>query len=123
MIRLDSYQSSNSSLEMSNELATTLASIQEFMVGMSRRLDQIESSHQDYHPVDINTDEIVSHASLIVQVLRPRTSHGVSFHLSNHYETAPPLVAIVPPPIVPITDDTKLVEMEVRVERLESRMR
>ena len=35
LISLDSYQSLDSSLEMSNELATTLASIQEFMAGMT----------------------------------------------------------------------------------------
>ena len=47
MIRADSYPSSDSSVEMSDELASTLASIQEFMAGVSRRLDQIESSRQD----------------------------------------------------------------------------
>ena len=44
LIRADSHQSSDSSVEMSDELASTLASIQEFMAGVSRCLDQIESS-------------------------------------------------------------------------------
>ena len=61
LIRSDSYQGSDSSVEMSDELASTLASIQEFMVGVSRRLDQIKSSRQDHHLVDINTDDIVPH--------------------------------------------------------------
>ena len=39
LIRVDSRQSSDSSIEISDELASTLASIQEFMVGVSRRLD------------------------------------------------------------------------------------
>ena len=44
LIIADSHQSSDSSVEISYELAATLASIQEFMAGVSRRLDQIESS-------------------------------------------------------------------------------
>ena len=63
MIRADSHQSSDSLVEMSDELASTLASIQDFMVGVGRCLDQIESSHQDHHPVDISTNETVPHAS------------------------------------------------------------
>ena len=39
LIRADSHQGSDSSVEMLDELASTLASIQEFMVGVSRRLD------------------------------------------------------------------------------------
>ena len=63
MIKANSHQSSDSSVEMSDELASTLSSIQEFMAGVNRRLDQIESSHQDHHPVGISTDETVPHAS------------------------------------------------------------
>ena len=63
LIRADSYPSSDSSVEMSDELASTLASIQEFMVGVSIRLDQIESYCQDHHPVGISTYETVPHAS------------------------------------------------------------
>nr|CAN68646.1 hypothetical protein VITISV_029687 [Vitis vinifera] len=37
------------------------------MAGMSKRLDQIESSHQDYHPIGINIDEKTPHASQTVQ--------------------------------------------------------
>ncbi|KAJ9705880.1 hypothetical protein PVL29_003809 [Vitis rotundifolia] len=85
---------------MSDELASTLASIQEFMAGVSRRLDQIESSRQD-HPIE--------------QVLPPGTSHGVPFHLSDHCKTAPPPAATVLPPIVTTTDDTRLVEQEARI--------
>ena len=48
---------------MLNGLAARLASIQEFMTKMSRCLDQIESSHQDHQPVDINTVETIPHAS------------------------------------------------------------
>ena len=63
LIKVDSHKSSDSSIEMSDELASTLASIQEFMAGVSRCLDQIESSRQDPHPVSMVTDEIVPHAS------------------------------------------------------------
>ncbi|RVW90935.1 hypothetical protein CK203_044187 [Vitis vinifera] len=61
LIKVDSHQSSDSSVEMSDELVSTLASIQEFMAGVSRRLDQIESSRQDHHPVGISTDDTVPH--------------------------------------------------------------
>ncbi|XP_034681040.1 disease resistance protein RPV1-like [Vitis riparia] len=47
---------------MSDELASTLASFQEFMAGVSRRLDQIESSRQDPHPAGMVTDETIPHA-------------------------------------------------------------
>ncbi|KAL6312554.1 hypothetical protein AAG906_030667 [Vitis piasezkii] len=76
-------------------LASTLASIQEFM---------------DHHPIGISTYEIVPHASQTAQVLPPGTSHGVPFHLSDHCETAPPYAAIMSPPIVSINDDTRLAE-------------
>ena len=123
LIRVDSHQSSDSSVEMSDKLASTLASIQEFMAEVSRRLDQIESSRQDHHPVGINTDDIVPHVPQTAQVFPPGTSPGIPFHLSNHCETAPPPTVTVPPPIVTTTDDARLVEQEARVERLESRMR
>ena len=77
---------------------------------MSKRLDQIESSHQDYHPIGINIDEKTPHASQTVQVLLLGTSHGIPFHISNHCETALPPAATVSPPIVPIIDDIRLVE-------------
>ncbi|KAL6314921.1 hypothetical protein AAG906_029140 [Vitis piasezkii] len=51
LIRADSYQT------------FTLASIQEFIAGVGRCLDQIESSRQDPHPVGMVTNEIVPHAS------------------------------------------------------------
>ena len=51
------------------------------------------------------------------------TSQGVPFHLSDHCKTTPPPAAIVSPPIFTTTDDTRLVEQEARVERLEFRMR
>ncbi|RVW26336.1 hypothetical protein CK203_111851 [Vitis vinifera] len=104
LIRADSHQSSDSSVEMLDELGSTLASIQEFMAGVSRRLDQIESSHQDPHPVGMVTDEIVPHAFHTTQALPLGTS-------------------LVLPPVVPTTDYIRLVEQEARVERLESRMR
>ena len=75
---------------------------------MSKRLDQIESSHQDYHPIGISIDEKAPHASQTVQVLLLGTSHGIPFHISNH--SALPPAAIVSPPIVPIIDDIRLVE-------------
>ena len=81
MIRVDSHQSSDSLVEMSDKLASTLASIQEFMAGVSKRLDQIESSRQDHHPVGIITDDIVPHVPQIAQVFPPGTSHGIPFHL------------------------------------------
>ncbi|RVW70643.1 hypothetical protein CK203_056491 [Vitis vinifera] len=108
---------------MSNKLASTLASIQEFMAGVSRHLDQIESSRQDHHPIDISTDDTVPHVPQTTQVLPLGTSHGVPFHLSDHCETAPPPTATVLPPIFITTDDTRLTEQEARVERLKARMR
>ncbi|KAL6319680.1 hypothetical protein AAG906_026741 [Vitis piasezkii] len=90
---------------MSDELASTLTFIQD--------------SHQDHHLVGISTDETVPHASQTAQVLPPRTSHGVPFHLSDHCETAPPPVAMVLPPIFTTTDDTRLAEQEARVKRLD----
>ena len=106
LIKVDSHWSSDSSVEMSDELASTLASIQEFMTGVSRRLDQIKSSRQDHHPVRISTNDTVPHVPQTTQVLPPRTSHGVPFHLSDHCETAPPPAASVLPPIVTTIDDT-----------------
>ena len=76
LIRADSHQSSDSSVEMLDELVSTLASIQEFMAGVGRRLDQIESSHQDPHPVGMVTDEIVPHAFHTTQALPLGTSLG-----------------------------------------------
>ena len=110
LIRADSHQGSDNSVEMSDELASTLASIQEFMAGVSRRLDQIESSRQDHHPVGINTDDTVPHVPQTAQVFPPGTSHGVPFHLSNHCETAPPPAVTVSPPMVPTIEDTRLAE-------------
>ncbi|RVW95509.1 hypothetical protein CK203_028729 [Vitis vinifera] len=89
LIRADSYPSSDSSVEMSDELASTLASIQEFMAGVSRRLDQIESSRQDPQPVGM--------------VMR-----------DNHYETIPPPTVTVSPPMVPTIEDTRLAEQEAK---------
>ena len=123
MIKVDSHQSSDSSVEMSDELVSTLASIQEFMAGVSRRLDQIESSRQDHHPVGISTDDTVPHIPQTAQVFPPRTSHGVPFHLSNHCETTPPPIVAMSHPIVNTTNDTRLTEQEARVERLESMIR
>ena len=110
LIRVDSHKSLDSSVEMSDDLASILASIQEFMAKVSRRLDQIESSHRDHHPVDISTDETVPHASQTTQVLLPGTSRGIPFHLSDHCQTAPPPVAIVSYPIFTTTDDTRFFE-------------
>ena len=100
LIRADSHQILDSSVEMSNKIASTLASIQKFMAGVNRLLDQIERSRKDHHPVDISIDEIVPHASQTAHVLPPRTSHGVPFHLSDHCETAPPPTAIVRLPLL-----------------------
>ena len=108
---------------MSDELASTLASIQKFMAEVSRHLDQIESSRQDPHPVGMVTDETVPHASQTAQALPPGASLGISFHLADHYEVIPPPTVTVPPLIVTTTDDTRLTEHEARVERLESKMR
>ena len=108
---------------MSDKLASILASIQEFMAEMSRRLDQIESSRHDPHPIGMVNNEIVPHASQTTQALSPEAPHGIPFHLADHYETIPPPTVTVPPPIVTIIDYTRLVEQEARVERLESRMK
>ncbi|RVW35502.1 hypothetical protein CK203_073869 [Vitis vinifera] len=123
LIRADSYPSSDSSVEMSDELASTLASIQEFMAGVSRRLDQIESSRQDPHPAGMVTDETIPHASQTAQTRPPGVSLGTPFHLVDHYETIPPPTVTVPPPMVPTIEDTRLAEQEAKVERLESMMR
>ena len=66
MIIANSHQTSYSLVEMSDELASTLASIPEFMAGVSRSLDQIESSRQDHHPVGMVIDE---------QCFQNRTGH------------------------------------------------
>ncbi|RVW92848.1 hypothetical protein CK203_040472 [Vitis vinifera] len=123
LIRADSYPSSDSSVEMSDELASTLASIQEFMDGVSRRLDQLESSRQDPHPAGVVTDETIPHASQTAQTRPPGVSLGTPFHLVDHYETIPPPTVTVPPPMVPTIGDTRLAEQEAKVERLESMMR
>ncbi|RVW81705.1 hypothetical protein CK203_044512 [Vitis vinifera] len=99
LIRSDSHQSSDSSVEMSDELVPTLASIQEFMVGVSRRLDQIKSSRQDPHPVGMVTEETIHHASQTAHALPPGVSLGTPYHLADHYETIPLPTVIVPPPI------------------------
>ena len=71
LIKVDSHKSSDSSIEMSDELASTLASIQEFMARVSRHLDQIESSRQDHHLIGISIDETIPYASQIERVLLP----------------------------------------------------
>ena len=86
-------------------------------------MDQIESSHQDPHPVGMVTNETVPHASQTTQTLPYGASLSIPFHLADHYEVIPPPTVIVPPPFVTNTDDTRLVEQKARVERLESRMR
>ena len=110
LIRADSHQGSDNSVEMSDELASRLAFIQEFMAGVSKLLDQIESSRQDHHPVGISTDDTVPHVPQTGQVFPPGTSHGVPFHLSSHCKTVPPPAATVLPLIVTTTDDTRLIE-------------
>ena len=59
LIRANSHQSLDSLVEMFDKLVSILASIQEFMAGVNKRLDQIESSHQDHHPVNISTNKTV----------------------------------------------------------------
>ncbi|XP_034708924.1 uncharacterized protein LOC117931969 [Vitis riparia] len=108
---------------MSDELASTLASFQEFMAGVNRRLDQLESSRQDPHPAGMVTDETIPHASQTAQTRPPGVSLGTPFHLADHYETIPPPTVTVPPPMVPTIEDTRLAEQEAKVERLESMMR
>ncbi|RVX06440.1 hypothetical protein CK203_023531 [Vitis vinifera] len=82
--------------------------------GVSIRLDQIESSHQDPHPVGMVTDETVPHASQTAHTPPPEASLGIPFYLADHYETIPPPIVTVPPPIVTITNNTRLAEQEAR---------
>ncbi|KAL6342728.1 hypothetical protein AAG906_016562 [Vitis piasezkii] len=116
---IERFISKFDSVEMLGELASTLASIQEFMAGVSRRLDQIESSRQDPHPASMVTDETIPHASQTAQTRPPGVSLGTPFHLADHYETIPPPTVTVPPPMVPTIEDTRLAEQEAKVERLE----
>ena len=95
---------------MSDELASTLASIQEFMVGVSRRFDQIENSRQDPYPAGMVTDETVHHSSQTAQARPPKVSLGTPFHLVDHYETISPPTVTVLPPMVPTIEDTRLVK-------------
>ncbi|KAL6328275.1 hypothetical protein AAG906_034418 [Vitis piasezkii] len=101
VIALDSHQSSDSSVEMSDELAATLASI------------RIESSRQDHHPIGISTDDTVPHVPQMAQVLPLGTSHGIT----------PPPAATVLPPMIPTTNDTRLTEQEARIESLPVKFR
>ncbi|KAL6350469.1 hypothetical protein AAG906_019116 [Vitis piasezkii] len=71
----------------------------EFMAGVSRRLDQLESSRQDPHPTGVVTDETIPHASQTAQTRPPGVSLGTPFHLADHYETIPPPTITVPPPM------------------------
>ena len=126
MIRSDPHHILDRSVEMSDELAFTLASIQEMMIGMTRRLDQLESSRHELPTVAAGMDETVRPAPQTVQVPSSGVSFGVPFQLSSQFETAPPpaaTVPVAPSPIVPIIEDTRLIEHEARMERLESRMR
>ena len=93
------------------------------MAGVSKRLDQIESSRQDPHPIGMITDEMVPHVFQTSQTLPPRASLGIPFHLADHYEVIPPPTVTMSPLIVTTTDDTRLTEHEARVERLKSKMR
>ena len=56
------------------------------------------------------SDETVPHTSQTSQAMPHGVSLGTPFHLADHYETTPPLTAIVSPPMVPTIDDTRLVE-------------
>ena len=80
------------------------------MAGVSKRLDKIESSRQDPHPVGMVTDETIPHASQTAQALPPKASLGTPFHLANHYETIPPPTVTMLPPVIPTIEDTRLVE-------------
>ncbi|RVW62528.1 hypothetical protein CK203_062266 [Vitis vinifera] len=93
------------------------------MAGVSRRLDQIESSRQDHHPVGISTDDTVPHVPHTAQVFPLGTSHGVPFHLSDHCETAPPLAVTVPPPMVPTIEDTQLAKDDIPAASLPTKFR
>ena len=107
---------------MSDELALILASMQDLMVGMTRRLDQLESSRKGA----AGQDETVPLVPQTKQVPPPSVSYGAPFQLSDQFETAPPhatAVPIAPSPIIPDIDDVRLIEQEARMERLEARMR
>ena len=75
---------------------------------MSRRLDQIESSRHDPHPIGMVNDETIPHASQTTHALLPEAPHGIPFHLADHYETIPLPIVTMPLLIVTTTDDTKL---------------
>ena len=80
------------------------------MAGVSIHLDQIESSRQAPHPVGMVTNETVTHASQTAHTHLPGASLGIPFYLADHYETILPPTVTVPPPIVTITNNTRLVE-------------
>ena len=52
------------------------------MAGVSRRLDQIESSYQDHQLVGMGTDETDPHVSQKALALPLGVSHGIPFHLA-----------------------------------------
>lgn len=107
---------------MAKELTSTLPSIHEFMVKVSRHLDQMKSSCQDQQSIGMVIDETTLPTSQTTQIPPPKVSNGALFCLSYHYQTILPPTTLVSQPIVLVVGDARLVEHDARVERLERKI-
>ena len=126
LIRSDSYHTSDRSVKISYELASTLTSMQDLMVWMTRRLDQLESSFHEPPSGVADRDETVPHAPQKTHVPPMGVSYGAPFQFSGQLETAPPHATVVPTapsPTISDIDNVRLTEQEARMERLKARMR
>ena len=126
MIKSNSHYISDRSIEMSDELDSTLASIHDLMVGMTRLLDQLKSSHHEPLSIAVGPNETVPPTPQTTQVPPPGVSYGAPFQLFGQFETTPPHVTTVftaPSPTIFNIDNVRLTEQEARMERLEARMR
>ena len=111
LIKSNSHHTLDRLVEMSNKLASTLASMHDLMVGMTKHLDQLESSHREPSSVMVGLDETLPLSSQATQVPPPGVSYGAPFQLSSQFETAPPHATVVPSTpsrTIPDIDDVRL---------------